>query len=143
MVYFAVILIFLGIALIIFSLWAEKKSLAYSEKLKDFISAAKEYTAAVLDVTGEKGKRAAIIQIRIEEQKRTLVHRCTEPFKGDYKRGDRISVYFIEGMPEDRSLIKGDNIYERFISAEGKYRLSERLGGAVSAVVGIILLIVR
>lgn len=143
MVYFAVILIFLGIALIIFSLWAEKKSLAYSENLKDFISAAKEYTAAVLDVTGEKGKRAAIIQIRIEEQRRTLVHRCTEPFKGDYKRGDRISVYFIEGMPEDRSLIKGDNIYERFISAEGKYRLSERLCGAVSAIVGIILLIVR
>ena len=143
MVYFAVILIFLGIALIIFSLWAEKKSLAYSEKLKDFISAAKEYTAAVLDVTDEKGKRAAIIQIRIEEQRRTLVHRCTEPFKGDYKRGDRISVYFIEGMPEDRSLIKGDNIYERFISAEGKYRLAERLCGGAAAVIGIILLIIR
>lgn len=143
MVCFAVILMILGIALIIFSVWAEKKSLEYSEKLQSFISAAKEYSAAVLDITNENGKKAAIIQIRIEEQKRTLVHRCTEPFRGDYKRGDRISVYFIEGMPADRSVIKGDNTYERFIAAEKKYRLAERLCGGTAAVIGIILLIIR
>lgn len=143
MVYFAVMLIFLGIALIIFSLWAEKKSLAYSEELNAFTSAAKEYAAAVLDITDEKGKKAAIIQIRIEEQKRTLVHRCTEPFKGDYKRGEKISVYFIEGMPADRSLIKGDNTYERFICAEKKYRLAERLCGGAAVIIGIVLIIVR
>ena len=143
MVCFAVILMILGIALIIFSVWAEKKSLEYSGKLQSFISAAKEYSAAVLDITDEKGKKAAIIQIRIEEQKRTIVHRCTEPFRSDYKRGDRITVYFIEGMPADRSVIKGDNTYERFISTEKKYRLAERLCGGAAAVIGIILLIIR
>lgn len=136
-------LIIFGIILIIISVLAYKKALVKEEELHSFIALAKEYEAVVLDTPKEKMKRSAVIQIRIEEQKRTLVHRCTEPFRRDYKRGDRINVYLIEQMPADRSLIKGDNRLESFISSEKKLRLPARIIGAAAAVLGIILLFLR
>lgn len=136
-------LIIFGIILIIISVLAYKKALVKEEELHSFIALAKEYEAVVLDTPKEKMKRSAVIQIRIEEQKRTLVHRCTEPFHGDYKRGDRINVYLIEQMPADQSLIKGDNRLESFISSEKKLRLPARIIGAAAAVLGIILLFLR
>ncbi|MGN1107267.1 MAG: hypothetical protein ACI4RH_11485 [Huintestinicola sp.] len=136
-------LIIFGIVLIIISVLAYKKAIVKKDELQSFISLAKEYEAVVLDTPKEKKKRSAVIQIRIEEQKRTLVHRCTEPFHGDYKRGDRINVYLIEQMPADRSLIKGDNRFESFISIEKMLRLPARICGAAAAVVGIILLFLR
>ena len=136
-------LIIFGIILIIISVFAYKKALVKEEELQSFISLAKEFEAVVLDTPKEKRKRSAVIQIRIEEQKRTLVHRCTEPFHGNYKRGDRINVYLIEQMPADRSLIKGDNRFESFISTEKKLRLPTRICGAAAAVLGIILLFLR
>lgn len=136
-------LIIFGAALVIISVLAYKKALRNGEELQSFISLAKEYEAVVLDTPKEKKKRSAVIQIRIEEQKRTLVHRCTEPFRENYKRGDRISVYLIEQMPADRSLIKGDNRLERFISTERKLRLPARILGAAAAVLGIIFLFLR
>ncbi|MGN1101434.1 MAG: hypothetical protein ACI4RG_04520 [Huintestinicola sp.] len=137
------ILIIFGAAMVIISLFAHKKALRDVEELQRFISRAKEYEAVVLDTPKEKKKRSAVIQIRIEEQKRTLVHRCTERFRGDYKRGDRISVYLIEQMPADSSLIKGDNRFERFISTEKLLRLPARIFGTAAAAVGIILLFLR
>ncbi len=136
-------LIIFGAALVIISVLAYKKALRNEEELQSFISLAKEYEAVVLDTPKEKKKRSAVIQIRIEEQKRTLVHRCTEPFRRDYKRGDRINVYLIEQMPADLSLIKGDNRLESFISAEKKLRLPARIIGAAAAVLGIIFLFLR
>ncbi|WP_432650219.1 hypothetical protein [Huintestinicola sp.] len=136
-------LIIFGAALVIISVLAHKKAIVKENELQRFISLAKEYEAVVLDTPKEKKKRSAVIQIRIEEQKRTLVHRCTEPFVGNYKRGDRISVYLIEQMPADRSLIKGDNRFEKFISTEKKLRLPVMISGAAAAVVGIILLFLR
>lgn len=136
-------LIIFGTLLIIISVLAHKKALGNTEELQSFIALAKEYEAVVLDTPKEKGKLSAVIQIRIEEQKRTLVHRCTERFWGEYKRGDRICVYLIEQMPADRSLIKGDNRFEKFISTEQKLRLPVRICGAAAAVVGIILLFLR
>ncbi|MGN0638903.1 MAG: hypothetical protein ACI4J0_11075 [Huintestinicola sp.] len=137
------ILIIFGIALVIISVLARKNALRKENELRSFISLAKEYEAVVLDTPAEKKKRSAVIQIRIEEQKRTLVHRCTEPFCGEYKRGDRINVYLIEQMPADRSLIKGDNRFEKFISTEKKLRLPARIFGSAAAVIGIILLFLR
>lgn len=136
------ILIIFGIALIIISVLAHKKALVKEEELRRFISLAKEYEAVVLDTPRDKKKRSAVIQIRIEEQKRTLVHRCTETFRGAYKRGDRINVYLIEQMPADRSLIKGDNRFERFIDVEKKLRLPARLFGGAAILIGIIFLLV-
>lgn len=136
-------LIIFGIILIIISVLAYKKAIVKEEELQSFIALAKEYEAVVLDTPKEKRKRDAVIQIRIEEQKRTLVHRCTEPFRGDYKRGDRINVYLIEQMPADRSLIKGDNRFESFISIEKMLRLPARISGAAAAVIGIIFLFLR
>lgn len=137
------ILIIFGIALIIISVWAQRKALGNKDELQRFISLAEKYEAAVLDTPNEKGKKSVIIQIRIEEQKRTLVHRCTEPFYGEYDRGDRINVFLIEEMPTDRALIEGDNRFEKFISTEKKLRLPARIFGTAAALAGMILLFLR
>lgn len=137
-----IIPIILGTALILLSVLAERKSLEYDAKLQDFISHADKYDAAVLDAPAEKNAKAVIIQIRIEEQKRTLIHRCTEPFYRKYVRGDRISVYFIEEMPADRALIEGDNRFERFIRRERLLRLPARISGGLMALMGIFLLLI-
>ncbi|MBQ5332025.1 MAG: hypothetical protein J6K92_02005 [Oscillospiraceae bacterium] len=136
------VLIIIGIALIIISVWAEKESRKRKSELHGFTSNAVKHNAIVLDCPEEKGKKSVIIQIRIEEQHRTLVHRCEEPFFKAYKRGDVISVYLIEEMPADRSLIEGDNRYERFIRTEGLLRLPARIIGGAAAVLGMIFLFI-
>ncbi|MCI7768093.1 MAG: hypothetical protein MSJ26_08990 [Oscillospiraceae bacterium] len=136
------VLMILGIAVIIISVWAQKEAVKKETELREFTGRAVKYDALVLDCPEEKGKKSVIIQIRIEEQRRTLVHRCEELFYGKYKRGDRISVYLIEEMPADRSVIEGDNRFERFIRTERLLRLPARILGGIAAVLGIIFLFI-
>lgn len=136
------VLIIIGIALIIISLWAQREAVQREAMLNGFTGNAVKYKALVLDCPEEKGKKSVIIQIRIEEQRRTLVHRCEEPFFKAYKRGDVISVYLIEEMPADRSLIEGDNRYERFVKTERLLRLPARIVGGAAAVLGMIFLFI-
>lgn len=136
------VFIIIGAALIIISIWAKNEAMKRKELLHGFTDNAVKHSAIVLDCPEEKGKKSVIIQIRIEEQRRTLVHRCEEPFFKAYKRGDRISVYLIEEMPADRSLIDGDNRYERFIRRERLLRLPARIIGGIALILGMIFLFI-
>lgn len=136
------VLIIFGIAVIIISVMSQKEAAKRKKELCEFTDRAVKHSAIVLDCPEEKGKKSVIIQIRIEEQRRTLVHRCEECFYKKYSRGDRISVYLIEEMPADRSLIEGDNRFERFIRREGLLRLPARIIGGALAVLGIIFLFI-
>ena len=136
------VLIIIGTALIIISILVQKESRKRETELHGFTDKAVKHNAIVLDCPEEKGKKSVIIQIRIEEQRRTLVHRCEEQFFKAYKRGDRISVYLIEEMPADRSLIDGDNRYERFIKTERLLRLPARIVGGIAVILGIIFLFI-
>lgn len=90
--------------------------------------------AVVLDVHSERdggGKkghsrnshRVIILQIRFEEQKRTVVHKCTETFFGKYYRGQHIPVYFREGVPVDFCMLADDN---RFIHRDNREAFRRR-----------------
>lgn len=87
--------------------------------------------AVVLDVHserdggGKKGRshRVIILQIRFEEQKRTVVHKCTETFFGKYYRGQHIPVYFREGVPVDFCMLADDN---RFIHRDNREAFRRR-----------------
>jgi len=139
----AFLLILVGLALIISAVMLKRKAAERSAELEEFIRLAVRYEAAVLECTEEKGQKALIIQIRIAEEKRTVVHRCTAPFFGKYSRGDKISVYFIEEMPADRSLIAGDNEAERISRADRLFRLPAAVMGVISVLSGIIFMIIR
>ncbi|MBP1548337.1 MAG: hypothetical protein J6A37_17280, partial [Oscillospiraceae bacterium] len=73
----AFLLILVGLALIISAVMLKRKAAERSAELEEFIRLAVRYEAAVLECTEEKGQKALIIQIRIAEEKRTVVHRCT------------------------------------------------------------------
>ena len=90
--------------------------------------------AVVLDVhserdgCGKKGHsrnshRVIILQIRFEEQKRTVVHKCTETFFGKYYRGQHIPVYSREGVPVDFCMLADDN---RFIHRDNREAFRRR-----------------
>ncbi|MCM1525107.1 MAG: hypothetical protein NC120_11695 [Ruminococcus sp.] len=97
--------------------YLRSKAAAYAEELARI---RREYTlcsAVVLDVhkekTGGRRVKAVIVQFRIEAEKRTVVHRITDRFYKSYKRGDNISILFLEGKTSDRGIIADDNVYIR------------------------------
>ncbi len=110
-----------------------------SEEFAELTRDCCEYDALVLDVHkepvsgGRKKQRVMILQIRFEEQKRTVIHKCTENFYGKYSRGEHIKVLFREGSREDFCIPAQDN---RFIK-------ERRFGGkrfVVSAGVVLVLM---
>ncbi|MDE7294134.1 MAG: hypothetical protein K2N72_06890 [Oscillospiraceae bacterium] len=110
-----------------------------SEEFAELTTGCGEYEALVLDVhkeparEGRKKQRVMILQIRFEEQKRTVIHKCTENFYGKYSRGEHIKVLFREGSREDFCIPVEDN---RFIK-------ERRFGGKrfiVSAGVMLVLM---
>ncbi|MDE6594093.1 MAG: hypothetical protein K2K57_13655 [Oscillospiraceae bacterium] len=110
-----------------------------SEEFAELTIGCGEYDALVLDVHkesvsgasgGRKKQRVMILQIRFEEQKRTVIHKCTENFYGKYSRGERIRVFFREGSREDFCIPAEDN---RFIK-------EKRFGGKMFIVsAGVVL----
>ena len=85
------------------------------EDLKSAVRGCREYDALVLDVhketEGRKKRRVIILQIRFEQQRRTVVHKCTEKFFRKYSRGQHVPVFFREDTPVDFCMLKYDNIF--------------------------------
>lgn len=109
-----------------------------SEEFAELTRGCCEYNALVLDVHkepvsgGRKKQRVMILQIRFEEQKRTVIHKCTENFYGKYSRGERIKVLFREGSREDFCIPAEDN----------RFTKEKRFGGKMFAVsTGVMLVL--
>ncbi len=116
----SVILIITGLIFICTALAVKHEAARLPDRYNELYGDGKQYAASVLDCHTEQvilpsGKKkkcpVMILQFRINEQKRTVVHRCTERFFGKYSRGDSVNIIFCEAMPSDRAVIRNDNIY--------------------------------
>ncbi|MBQ7782491.1 MAG: hypothetical protein IJ368_00835 [Oscillospiraceae bacterium] len=149
MIIAAVFLIALGLAVIIaLRSWgrrAERLKADFSERF----SSGREYDAAVLDRHREtirlpsgktKTLTTLIVQFRIEEQKKTVVHWLSERFYGKYERGDSVKLLFCESMPEDRAVIIGDNEYDAVPRLYASMKIPLTAVGIISMTAGIIIL---
>lgn len=145
-----VFLILTGVWIFCLASWAGKKLPAIEENFLKFKEGAELIPAEILDVKnrevtapdGEKKViRTAVVQFRREEEKKTVIHSCTEPFYRNYKRGDKVTLIFREETPVDRALISGDNRFEVFIDTEKKLRLPARIISAVSVIAGIVIVV--
>lgn len=123
----------------------DKLSLRYDELYGD----GKKYCASVLDSHTKKLKLPSgkeknvpvlILQFRIEEQKRTVIHRCTEKFYKKYSRGDKVNIIFCEEMPADRAVIENDSVYTRYPPIAGKIFTAMCVPGAILIAVGTVIL---
>lgn len=149
MIFAAITAVILGAVLIMFFICADRLRIYIGNRFSELTRGCDVYEAAVLDcisdriTVGKKAKkvRAVIVQFRIEEQKRTVVNRCTARFYGKYSRGDRIKLLFREEMPVDFSVIKGDNAYEHAAAAVGRLRMPSLAAGIIFLASGIAMLI--
>lgn len=146
----AFILILAGISAMLINSFMTKKTQSLTMLLEDFSRSCHRYEATVLDVheeavkvNGRKEEKQTvmIVQFRIEEQKRTVVHRCTESFYRDYRRGDKITLLFREGKNEDVALIEGDNSCEHIPEVWNSFKIPVTWGGGILGIIGIIMLI--
>ena len=145
----SVLLIIFGAALIICGMIIPIAAEKALEQLGSLTEGCESYTATVLDVVRENGsdknsqkksKTALITQFRIEEQKRTIIHRCAERVYNEYKRGDSVTLLFREEMPSDFAIVSGDNRYERFAANASKIRGVILAAGFVFLLAGIVLI---
>lgn len=129
-----------------------QKSQRLAAELEDFCKNAVTYSACVLDVHEEEialesGKKknipVLIIQFRIEEQKRTVIHRCTEPFFKNYSRGDTVEILFMEMMPADRVIIGNDNLASHTAQTVQKIKFPCLVGGTFAAVLGAVITVMQ
>lgn len=116
---------------------AKKKAAALTERHSDRIQGCELINAAVLDVKN----KAVILQFRIEEQKRTVITRCTEYASGNYSRGDNVQIYFREENPVDFVLIKGDNPDEYAVQRLYSFVKPAYIAGGLSAAASAVLLL--
>lgn len=123
----------------------DKLSLRYTELYGD----GRKYCACILDSHTEKLKLPSgkekkapvlILQFRIEEQKRTVVHRFTEKFYKKYSRGDKVNIIFCESMPADRAVIENDSVYTRYPPIAGKIFTAVCVPGAILIIVGTVIM---
>lgn len=145
-----IFLILTGVWIFCLARWAGKRIPAVEEKFLRFKEGAELIPAEILDVKSREVKtpdgekkviRTAVVQFRREEEKKTVIHSCTEPFYRNYKRGDKVTLIFREETPVDRALISGDNRFEIFINAEKKLRLPAKIISAVSVIAGIVMFV--
>ncbi len=129
-------LIVIGAALIRTAVSGGRKAEELAGRLSGLIKDCRSFCAYVLDVHRERVKmpdgkvkkiKVMILQFRIEEEKRTVIHKYTLPFFGKYKRGDPAELYFREQFPEDWALLADDNIYINLP------RLTKRLKAPITA----------
>lgn len=144
----AVIIILAGISALLTGIFMTKRSVLMISFLSEFSEGCNRYEATVLDVHKEavkskknKEQTVIIVQFRIEEQKRTVVHRCTEKFYNPYSRGDKITLLFKEGISEDTALIEGDNSYEHMSAIYKKLKMPLSVSGYIMTGAGIIMLL--
>lgn len=144
-----IFLILTGVWIFFLSRWAGSKIPAIEEKFLQFKEGAELIPAEILDVKSREVKtpggekkviRTAVVQFRREEEKKTVIHSCTEPFYRNYKRGDKVTLIFREGTPVDRALISGDNRFEMLINAEKKLRLPAKIIALLSVIGGITVI---
>ncbi len=132
-----VILIAAAVLCFIYPNTAKKKAAALTERHSDRIQGCELINAAVLDVKN----KAVILQFRIEEQKRTVITRCTEYASGNYSRGDNVQIYFREENPVDFVLIKGDNPDEYTVQRLFRLVKPAYIAGVLSAAASAVLLL--
>ena len=140
-------LIIIGVLLLVFFMLSGRLILPLREKFDALTRGGSLIEASVLDTHTEEintssGKRkipVLIAQFRIEEQKKTVIHRCTEKFYGKYSRGDKVSLIFREEMPVDFAIISGDNRYEHMIMLITRLRMPAAVSGAFLMISGILL----
>lgn len=135
------VLVIMGIALIVCS-FKRRSPEAAGEEFAELTKGCGEYDALVLDVHkepvqgGKKKQRVMILQIRFEEQKRTVIHKCTENFYGKYSRGEHIKVFFREGSREDFCIPAEDN---RFIKGGDRGRkIFLFSAGVIIVIIGLV-----
>lgn len=131
------LMIISGVILIIISR-KRSREIPPEEDFEETVKGCSRCDALVLDVhregAGRAGRRVMILQIRFEEQRRTVVHKCTERFYGKYTRGQHIPVLFREDIPVDFCMLQKDN---RFLRG----RARDQLRGRLLAAVGMLLII--
>ncbi|MCM1577519.1 MAG: hypothetical protein NC078_01805 [Ruminococcus sp.] len=137
-----VILAALGAAVIIIRA-RQKPPEIMEEEYKSLTEGCGEFGGVVLDVHKEtvngRKRRVMIVQIRFEDQKRTVIHKCTEEFFGKYSRGEHIKVLFREGKKEDFAILPYDN---RFVKGKGiRDRVLSVWGGVMLIVMGVVFMV--
>ncbi|MGN0665218.1 MAG: hypothetical protein ACI4KF_01695 [Huintestinicola sp.] len=137
-----------GILLFLLFFASEKlcsRFLAEEESIK---SRCRLFEATVLDthfesIKDERGKsrntQVMILQFRLEEEKRTVVHRYTYPFQGKYTRGDTVRLYYREGTQSDIALLDTDNPFNNTVSSLRKIRIGFAVLGGICIVQSVIL----
>ena len=122
-----------------------RRFLAEEESIK---SRCRLFEATVLDthfegIKDESGKerntRVMILQFRLEEEKRTVVHRYTYPFQEKYERGDKVRLYYAEGTDSDMALLDTDNPFNNTVSSLRKIRIGFAVLGGICIVQGIVI----
>lgn len=145
----AAVFIILGVLMITFFLISPRFIAPIKAEFEAITAGSSVYEAFVLDTHREKLNKddnspeaeVMIAQFRIEEEKRTVIIKCTEKFFGSYKRGDKISLLFREDMPMDFSMPADDNRFVRPIQLIGRWRLPSLISGLVLIAGGVIMII--